>query len=78
MGHSHEELAAARQRFEEREHQERYRHRGEAVETVFGFVRGTLGYARWLLRGREGVAREGRLFKMAYQIRKVHSMVTTA
>jgi len=78
VGQYQKELAAARERFEEREHQERYRHRGEVVETVFGFVRGTLGYARWLLRGREGVAREGRLLKLAYQIRKVHSMVTTA
>jgi len=36
-------LEAARQRFAAAEHQERYRHRGEAVETVFGFLRGTLG-----------------------------------
>ena len=78
VGQYHEDLAAARQRFEEPEHQERYRHRGDAVETVFGFVRGTLGYARWLLRGREGVAREGRLFKMAYQIRKIHRAVRAA
>jgi transposase len=65
------ELAAARQRFEEAEHQERYRRRGDAVETVFGFLRGTLGYAQWFLRGKERVACEGRLFKAAYQFRKV-------
>jgi transposase len=67
-----EELEAARQRFGEAEHQDRYHHRGDAVETVFGFVRGTLGYGRWLLRGKERVAHEGRLFKLAYQLRKVH------
>ena len=42
-----------------------------AVETVFGFVRGTLGYDRWWLRGSKRVACEGSLLKVAYQIRKV-------
>jgi transposase len=72
VGQYQEWLKAARQRFAEPEHQERYRHRGEAVETVFGFLRGTLGYVRWLLRGQEKVASEARLFKTAYQFRKVH------
>jgi transposase len=65
-------LAQARERFAEPEHQERYRRRGDAVETVFGFIRGTLGYAQWFLRGKDRVACEGRLFKAAYQFRKVH------
>jgi len=65
-------LEAARQRFNERAHQERYRHRGEVVETVFGFVRGTLGYVRWQLRGKAKVAQEARLLALAYQFRKVH------
>jgi len=65
-------LAAARQRFAEPAHQQRYRHRGEVVETVFGVVRGTLGYHRWVLRGKERVACEGRLIKVAYQLRKIH------
>jgi transposase len=72
IGEYHKELAAARERFREAEHREQYRHRGEAVEGVFGFVRGTLGYPRWLLRGTEGVAREGQLFKLAYQLRTIH------
>ena len=42
------------------------------VETVFGFVRGTLGFARWQLRGKEKVAKEGRLLALASQFRKVH------
>jgi transposase len=66
-------LAAARQRFAEAAHQERYHHRGEVVETVFGFLRAVLGYSGWLLRGRAGVACEGQLFKVAYQIRKVQA-----
>lgn len=65
-------IEAARQRFDEPEQRERYRRRAPAVEGVFGFVRGTLGYDRWLLRGAEKVAREGRLFTLAYQLRKVH------
>jgi transposase len=71
-GEYQEVLEAARQRFNEPAHQERYRHRGEVVETVFGFVRGTLGYVRWQLRGKEKVAQEGRLLALAYQFRKVH------
>jgi hypothetical protein len=65
-------LEAARERFNEPAHQERYRHRGDVVETVFGFLRSTLGYTRWLLRGKERVACEERLFRLAYQVRKVH------
>lgn len=68
----HQLLEAARQRFDEPAHRERYRHRGEVVETVFGFLRGTLGYARWMLRGSLGVGCEARLFKVVYQLRKVH------
>jgi transposase len=68
----HELLEAARQRFREPEHQERYHHRGEQVETVFGFLRGTLGFTRWLLRGAKKVECEAKLFKTAYQFRKVH------
>jgi hypothetical protein len=66
-------LEAARQRFAEAAHQERYRHRGEVVETVFGFLRAGWGYRGWLLRGRVGVACEGRLFTVASQVRQVHA-----
>jgi len=78
VGREAELLEAARQRFAEAAHQERYHHRGEVVESVFGFVRAVLGYHGWLLRGREGVACEGRLFKVAYQVRKVHAAAAAA
>ena len=68
----HALLEAARQRFNEPAHQARYHHRGEQVETVFGFLRGTLGFTRWLLRGAKKVECEAKLFKTAYQLRKVH------
>ena len=64
-------LEAARQQFATAEHQARYRHRGEQVETIFGFLRGTLGFTRWLLRGAQRVACEAQLFAAAYQFRKV-------
>jgi hypothetical protein len=72
VGEYQAEVEAARQRFNEPEHRERYRHRGEVVETVFGVVRGTLGYTRFLLRGLARVGSEARLIKLAYQVRKVH------
>ena len=72
VGDDQELLDAARMRFAEPEHQERYHHRGEKVETVFGFLRGTLGYLRWVLRGAAKVECEAKLFKTAYQFRKVH------
>jgi transposase len=72
VGEAQEMLLAALARFAEPEVAEQYRHRGEAVETVFGFLRGTLGYVRWSLRGAAKVACEGTLFKLAYQFRKVH------
>jgi hypothetical protein len=65
-------LQAARQRFCEPAHQARYRHRAEAVETVFGFTRSVLQFGRWLLRGKQRVACEEKLLRSAYQIRKVH------
>lgn len=66
-------LEALRQRFNDPEHVARYHRRGDAVETVFGFLRAVLGYTRWQLRGAEKVACEGRLFAAAYQFRKVHT-----
>jgi hypothetical protein len=72
VGQEQPALAAALQRFAEPAHQERYRHRAEVVESVFGFVRGVRGYTRFLLRGKERVACEGRLIKGGYQVRKVH------
>lgn len=67
-----EQVKEILQRFDEASRRERYGQRGSLIETVWGFLRGTLGYDRWLLRGKEGVAAEGRLLRLAYQVRKVH------
>ncbi len=68
-------LAQARARFEALGHRQRYRLRGPAIETVFGFLRATLGYIRWRLRKKQGVEAEARLMKTAYQFRKVHRVL---
>ena len=73
VGDYQELLQSALARFAEPEFQERYRQRGAAVETIFGFLRGTLGYRQWMLRGKERVRSEGQLFGLAYQFRKVHA-----
>ena len=67
-----EELNAARERFNEAGHRERYHERGCMIESVFGFIRGALGYDRWLLRGTERVRNEGKLMALGYQFRTVH------
>lgn len=71
-------LQTAQERFREPEHRQRYRQRGPAVETVFAFLRGALGYVGWLLRGSQGVASEASLFKTAYQLRKLHALWAAA
>jgi transposase len=72
VGVKHKELEAARQRFAEEAHVERYSHRSDVVESVFGFLRSVLGFHRWSLRGSARVSCEASLFKLAYQMRKVH------
>lgn len=65
-------LQAAQARFAEPAQQERYRQRGVQVEGVFGFLRGVLGFTHWWLRGAKKVECEAKLFKTAYQLRKLH------
>ena len=72
VGEYHAELEAARERFADREHQDRYHQRGPKIETVFGFLEATLGYRTWWLRGKAGVAAEAGWLGLAYQVRKVH------
>jgi len=65
------EADALMSRFSELEHRNRYNKRASIVETVFGFLRATLGYNRWLLRGEDKVKSEGKLIALGYQLRKV-------
>ena len=65
-------LDSLRQRFCEQGHRERYHQRAAAIETVFAYLKRTLGFTGWLLRGTNAVAAEASLFKIAYQLKKVH------
>ncbi|MGV3723159.1 MAG: transposase [Actinomycetota bacterium] len=73
IGAYEEELTAARERFNDPEHRERYRRRGPEVETVFGLLRAILGFTRWVLRGAARVSAEARFFTVAYQLRKIQA-----
>ena len=73
IGINHEILQAIQDRFNDPEHVERYNQRGNAVETVFGFLRSVLGFNRWSVRGKKRVAAEAELFNAALQFRKVHT-----
>lgn len=67
-----EALEAHLARFRESQLQARYRRRGGWIEGVFGYVKGGLGFGRWLLRGERKVAQEGRLMALSYQLKRVH------
>ena len=66
-----EALEAHRARFREPAMQARYRQRGGWIEGVFGYLRGGLGFTRWLLRGEEKVRQEGQLMALSYQLKKL-------
>lgn len=68
-------LATARQRFEDPAIQERYHHRADQIETVFAFIRTTLGFTRFVVRGADRVASEATLIKTAFQFRKIQSQL---
>ena len=38
---------------------------------MFGYLRGGLGFTRWLLRGEEKVRQEGQLMALSYQLKKL-------
>jgi len=63
------------ERFRDLLWQDRYHDRAPQVETTFGFLRSTLGYVSWSLRGTARVACEAALLTAAYQFRKVHSKI---
>ncbi len=67
-----EPLEAHRERFRDPAMQARYRQRGSWIEGVFGYLRGGLGFARWLLRGEKKVRQEGQLMALSYQLKKLH------
>ena len=67
-----DELRECRMRFNDPDHRHRYHQRGCIVESVFGIIKGALGYTRWLLCGKDGVKSEGNLMVLGYQIKTAH------
>jgi transposase len=59
-------------RFDDPEVLKTYHARGPAVETVFAFIRGVLGFDHWHLRGADRVSAESTLLTTSYQVRKLH------
>lgn len=78
VGTRHAQLSSVLARFKDPKYIAAYKKRAHAVETVFGFLRGTLGYYSWMLRGNHGVRCELQLLTAAYQFRKVHSAMKAA
>lgn len=56
----------------------RYKLRKQTVEPVFGIIKHGLGFRQFLLRGLEKVELEWGLVTLAYNVRRLHRLVTTA
>ena len=57
------------------ENRERYRLRKQTVEPVFGIVKEAMGFRRFLLRGLEKVEGEWALVALAYNCRRLNSLM---
>lgn len=53
-----------------------YGRRKATVEPVFGIIKRAMGFRRFLLRGLEKVAGEWNLVKCAYNLKRMHALVT--
>jgi len=53
-----------------------YGKRKSTVEPVFGIIKQVLGFRQFLLRGLQATTGEWRLVTMAYNLKRMHSMVT--
>jgi hypothetical protein len=73
IGEFHDTLKQHLAQFSTPEGKALYYARGPAIETVFSFIRNTLNFNRWSLRGDEKVAAEATWLKAACLIRKLHT-----
>ena len=55
-----------------------YRKRGASVETVFGTIKGALGFRQFHLRGREKVSGEWSLVCLAYNVKRLFNLKRVA
>jgi transposase len=54
----------------------RYKQRQQTVEPVFGILKAVLGFRRFLLRGTAKVSLEWTLVSLAYNLKRLHRLVT--
>jgi hypothetical protein len=52
-----------------------YKKRKETVEPVFGIIKSVMGFRQFMLRGIEKVNTEWALVRMAYNLKRLHSLV---
>ncbi len=69
-------VVAMRKKMAEPEHSARYRLRQQTVEPVFGIVKQAMGFRQFLLRGIDKVQGEWGLVMLAYNCRRLHSLMS--
>jgi len=67
-------LIAMRDKLRTEEGKTLYRKRGASVETVFGTIKGALGFRQFHLRGREKVSGEWTLVCLAYNVKRLFNL----
>jgi Transposase DDE domain len=55
----------------------RYKNRKQTVEPVFGIIKSAMGFLRFHLRGLANVAHEWRLIALAYNCRRLATLLHT-
>jgi transposase len=68
-------LVAMKEKLRTPEGRRVYAKRKETVEPVFGIIKGVMGFRQFLLRGLEKVRGEWTLVCLAYNVRRLHSLV---
>jgi hypothetical protein len=53
-----------------------YGRRKSTVEPVFGIIKHVMGFRQFLLRGLEKVSGEWKLLQCAYNLKKMHTLVS--
>ena len=69
-------VARMRHRLKTPEGRQIYAKRKSTVETVFGIIKEVMGFRHFLLRGLKAVTGEWDLICMAYNLKRMHSLIT--
>lgn len=69
---------AMQERMQTDEARAHYRKRNQAVESVFGIIKSAIGFRRFSLRGLVGIAAEWTLVTLAYNCRRMTTLIASA